>query len=186
MGEYPETPGITPARSVSYARRNFMSMTAPADCGTSIDRPEYRQPWGMLSLIRDIQCRRKFRSRTSRGWSARRLVRLRLDHRVARRSSTVLPMQRTTISSSTRTRFARGSGNPFRRHDRPWFPVAVAALGDELQLPAAQVREQTMGINYGFDKVRFMTPVKSGAQRARSLHHGRSPLPRRRHDHGHV
>ena len=26
------------------------------------------------------------------------------------------------------------------------------------------VREQTMGINYGFDKVRFMTPVKSGAK----------------------
>ena len=28
----------------------------------------------------------------------------------------------------------------------------------------ARVREQTMGINYGFDKVRFMTPVKSGAR----------------------
>ncbi|AJY44597.1 MaoC family dehydratase [Martelella endophytica] len=27
-----------------------------------------------------------------------------------------------------------------------------------------KVREQTMGINFGFDKVRFMTPVKSGAQ----------------------
>lgn len=27
-----------------------------------------------------------------------------------------------------------------------------------------KVREQTMGINYGFDKVRFMTPVKSGAK----------------------
>lgn len=27
-----------------------------------------------------------------------------------------------------------------------------------------QVIEQTMGINYGFDKVRFMTPVKSGAR----------------------
>ncbi len=27
-----------------------------------------------------------------------------------------------------------------------------------------RVREQTMGINYGFDKVRFMTPVKSGAK----------------------
>ncbi|MFB2550300.1 MaoC family dehydratase [Ensifer soli] len=27
-----------------------------------------------------------------------------------------------------------------------------------------RVREQTMGINYGFDKVRFMTPVKSGAR----------------------
>ncbi|MBB3977420.1 acyl dehydratase [Rhizobium azooxidifex] len=26
------------------------------------------------------------------------------------------------------------------------------------------VIEQTMGINYGFDKVRFMTPVKSGAR----------------------
>lgn len=26
------------------------------------------------------------------------------------------------------------------------------------------VREQTMGINYGFDKLRFMTPVKSGAR----------------------
>lgn len=24
--------------------------------------------------------------------------------------------------------------------------------------------EQTMGINYGFEKIRFMTPVKSGAQ----------------------
>ncbi|MFD1328104.1 MaoC family dehydratase [Mycoplana ramosa] len=27
-----------------------------------------------------------------------------------------------------------------------------------------RVIEQTMGINYGFDKVRFMTPVKSGAR----------------------
>ena len=27
-----------------------------------------------------------------------------------------------------------------------------------------KVREQTMGINYGFDKVRFMTPVKCGAR----------------------
>lgn len=27
-----------------------------------------------------------------------------------------------------------------------------------------KVREQTMGINYGFDKVRFMTPVKSGTR----------------------
>ena len=27
-----------------------------------------------------------------------------------------------------------------------------------------KIREQTMGINYGFDKVRFVTPVKSGAR----------------------
>lgn len=27
-----------------------------------------------------------------------------------------------------------------------------------------KVREQTMGINYGFDKVRFMSPVKSGTR----------------------
>lgn len=27
-----------------------------------------------------------------------------------------------------------------------------------------KIREQTMGINYGFDKVRFMTPVRSGAR----------------------
>ncbi|MBX5091317.1 MaoC family dehydratase [Rhizobium lentis] len=27
-----------------------------------------------------------------------------------------------------------------------------------------KVREQTMGINYGFDRVRFMTPVRSGAR----------------------
>ncbi|WP_051440959.1 acyl dehydratase (plasmid) [Ensifer sp. WSM1721] len=27
-----------------------------------------------------------------------------------------------------------------------------------------KIREQTMGINYGFDKVRFMAPVKSGAR----------------------
>ncbi|WP_174803815.1 MaoC family dehydratase [Martelella limonii] len=27
-----------------------------------------------------------------------------------------------------------------------------------------KVREQTMGINFGFEKVRFMTPVKSGAK----------------------
>ena len=27
-----------------------------------------------------------------------------------------------------------------------------------------RIAEQTMGINYGFDKVRFMTPVKSGAR----------------------
>lgn len=26
------------------------------------------------------------------------------------------------------------------------------------------IREQTMGVNYGFDKVRFMSPVKSGAR----------------------
>ncbi|TNM62584.1 MaoC family dehydratase [Aliirhizobium smilacinae] len=27
-----------------------------------------------------------------------------------------------------------------------------------------KIREQTMGINYGFDRVRFMSPVKSGAR----------------------
>lgn len=27
-----------------------------------------------------------------------------------------------------------------------------------------KIREQTMGINYGFDKVRFMSPVKSGTR----------------------
>ncbi len=27
-----------------------------------------------------------------------------------------------------------------------------------------KIREQTMGLNYGFDKVRFMSPVKSGAR----------------------
>lgn len=27
-----------------------------------------------------------------------------------------------------------------------------------------KIREQTMGINYGFDKVRFMSPVKTGAR----------------------
>lgn len=27
-----------------------------------------------------------------------------------------------------------------------------------------KIREQTMGINYGFDKVRFMTPVRSGTR----------------------
>ncbi|WP_426229763.1 MaoC family dehydratase [Pararhizobium sp. DWP3-4] len=27
-----------------------------------------------------------------------------------------------------------------------------------------RIREQTMGINYGFDKVRFVAPVKSGAK----------------------
>jgi acyl dehydratase len=27
-----------------------------------------------------------------------------------------------------------------------------------------KIREQTMGINYGFDKVRFMAPVKSGTR----------------------
>ncbi|MEZ2128374.1 MULTISPECIES: MaoC family dehydratase [unclassified Sinorhizobium] len=27
-----------------------------------------------------------------------------------------------------------------------------------------KIREQTMGINYGFDKVRFMSPVKAGAR----------------------
>ena len=29
---------------------------------------------------------------------------------------------------------------------------------------APRIREQTMGINFGFDKVRFMAPVKSGAK----------------------
>ncbi|WP_105383196.1 MaoC family dehydratase [Neorhizobium alkalisoli] len=27
-----------------------------------------------------------------------------------------------------------------------------------------KIREQTMGINYGFDRIRFMSPVKSGAR----------------------
>ena len=27
-----------------------------------------------------------------------------------------------------------------------------------------KIREQTMGINYGFDKIRFISPVKSGAR----------------------
>ncbi len=42
------------------------------------------------------------------------------------------------------------------------------------------VREQTMGINYGFDKVRFMSPVKSGTRIRGHFVLGR-PLPRRRH-----
>ncbi|PWE57367.1 Nodulation protein N [Metarhizobium album] len=29
---------------------------------------------------------------------------------------------------------------------------------------APKIREQTMGINYGFDKVRFMSPVRCGAR----------------------
>jgi acyl dehydratase len=27
-----------------------------------------------------------------------------------------------------------------------------------------KIREQTMGVNYGFDKIRFMSPVKAGAR----------------------
>lgn len=50
-------------------------------------------------------------------------------------------------------------------------------LGDEPH-GVPRIVEQTMGINYGFDKVRFMTPVKSA--RVRAARRPR-PFPRRRH-----
>ena len=37
--------------------------------------------------------------------------------------------------------------------------VSLAFSGEAFQIPGV-----VMGINYGFDKVRFMTPVKSGAK----------------------
>ena len=49
-----------------------------------------------------------------------------------------------------------------------------------------KIREQTMGINYGFDKVRFMTPVKCGTRVRGRFATRRRPLPRRRHADDHL
>ena len=69
---------------------------------------------------------------------------------------------RTTISSSIRTRCAP---QPKPRSAARLPMASCRSLLSAMNyncLP--RVREQTMGINYGFDKVRFMTPVKSGAK----------------------
>ncbi len=58
------------------------------------------------------------------------------------------------------------------------------SVGHELQL-FAKNREQTMGINYGFDKLRFMSPVKTG-KRIRGSFSLPKPLPRGRHADEHL
>lgn len=58
----------------------------------------------------------------------------------------------------------RGGRNALRRHHRPRLPqLSLLSAMNYDCIP--RIVEQTMGINYGFGfKVRFITPVKSGAR----------------------
>ncbi|WP_275785117.1 MaoC family dehydratase [Pararhizobium gei] len=83
-----------------------------------------------------------------------------------------------TVSQQTIDTFAEATGDHQFIHTDPVRAAAETPFGGtiahgflSLSLLSAmnynclpRVREQTMGINYGFDKVRFMTPVKSGAK----------------------
>ena len=66
---------------------------------------------------------------------------------------------------------AGGLDNPDQRIAEDVRSYVASALGLSLSLLSAmnynclpKIREQTMGINYGFEKVRFVAPVKSGAK----------------------
>ena len=69
----------------------------------------------------------------------------------------------------------RGEGHPVRYHHRPRFPHAVDAdpSGERRERRApnpAKYEGLLMGINYGFNKVRFVNPVKVGSRiRARAV-----------------
>jgi acyl dehydratase len=58
---------------------------------------------------------------------------------------------------------ARAAETPIRRNHRPRF-LTLSLLSAMNYDCVPTVREQTMGINYGFDKVRFMAPVPAGAR----------------------
>ncbi|ASY58247.1 MULTISPECIES: MaoC family dehydratase [Sinorhizobium] len=83
-----------------------------------------------------------------------------------------------TVSQKTIDNFAEATGDFQFIHTDPERAAAETPFGGtiahgflSLSLLSAmnynclpKIREQTMGINYGFDKVRFMAPVKSGAR----------------------
>ncbi|RVQ78189.1 MaoC family dehydratase [Sinorhizobium medicae] len=83
-----------------------------------------------------------------------------------------------TVTQKTIDRFAEATGDfqyihtdPVRAAAETPFDGTIAHGFLSLSLLSAmnynclpKIREQTMGINYGFDKVRFMAPVKSGAR----------------------
>ena len=64
----------------------------------------------------------------------------------------------------SRRRGACEAREPLRRHDRAWLSDAVAAGGDSRSRSASIPEDASAGLNYGLDKVRFMTPVKAGAR----------------------
>ncbi|WP_454851716.1 MaoC family dehydratase [Rhizobium binxianense] len=57
----------------------------------------------------------------------------------------------------------RAAGSPFGGTIAHGF-LTLSLLSTMNYNCLPKVREQTMGINYGFDKVRFMSPVRSGAR----------------------
>ncbi|WP_026616207.1 MaoC family dehydratase [Ensifer aridi] len=83
-----------------------------------------------------------------------------------------------TVTQKTIDSFAEATGDFQFIHTDPVRAAAETPFGGtiahgflSLSLLSAmnynclpKIREQTMGINYGFDKVRFMAPVKSGAR----------------------
>ncbi|MDX0513949.1 Nodulation protein N [Sinorhizobium medicae] len=83
-----------------------------------------------------------------------------------------------TVTQKTIDRFAEATGDFQYIHTDPVRAAAETPFGGtiahgflSLSLLSAmnynclpKIREQTMGINYGFDKARFMAPVKSGAR----------------------
>ena len=69
-----------------------------------------------------------------------------------------------------------GGGHAVRHHDRPRLPHPVDAHPPRRRAPApappdpAKYEGVLMGINYGFNKVRFVSPVKVGSRiRARAV-----------------
>lgn len=83
-----------------------------------------------------------------------------------------------TVTQKTIDRFAEATGDfqfihtdPARAATETPFGGTIAHGFLSLSLLSAmnynclpKIREQTMGINYGFEKVRFVAPVKSGAR----------------------
>ncbi|WEX77037.1 MaoC family dehydratase [Sinorhizobium numidicum] len=83
-----------------------------------------------------------------------------------------------TVTQKTIDRFAEATGDFQFIHTDPARAAAETPFGGtiahgflSLSLLSAmnynclpKIREQTMGINYGFEKVRFVAPVKSGAR----------------------
>ncbi|MCA1405986.1 MaoC family dehydratase [Ensifer sp. IC3342] len=83
-----------------------------------------------------------------------------------------------TVTQKTIDNFAEATGDFQFIHTDPVRAAAETPFGGtiahgflSLSLLSAmnynclpKIREQTMGINYGFDKVRFVAPVKSGAK----------------------
>jgi len=65
-------------------------------------------------------------------------------------------------SSSTQTRNAPKRKVPLAAPLHGFLTLSLLSALNYDALP--RIREQTMGINYGFDAIRFVAPVKSGAR----------------------